>query len=106
PDTSAQIKIDAVRGFGATVDLIDTTKIARNARVEQLAARMPRAYFASAYADQLVVDGNATLGAELAKHNFDIVVSPIGGGGLISGLITGLRGNGSSPTFIGGAPLL
>src|SRR4051794_33001794 len=26
PATSAQVKIDAVRGFGATVDLIDTSK--------------------------------------------------------------------------------
>src|SRR5688500_610927 len=27
PTTSAKVKVDAVRGFGATVDLVDTTKI-------------------------------------------------------------------------------
>ncbi|HYJ90721.1 MAG TPA: pyridoxal-phosphate dependent enzyme, partial [Pyrinomonadaceae bacterium] len=37
PQTSAQVKIDAVRGFGATVDLVDTTKVGRNERVAQLA---------------------------------------------------------------------
>ena len=36
PATSATVKIDAVRGFGATVDLVDTTKIGRNERVAQL----------------------------------------------------------------------
>ena len=106
PATSAQVKIDAVRNYGATVDLVDTTKVTRSGRVAQLAAETPNAYVASAYDDQLVIDGNATLGAELAKHNFDIVVSPIGGGGLLSGIITGLRRNGSSPVFIGAEPLL
>ena len=79
PATSARVKIDSVRDYGATVDLVDTTQITRSARVAELAAEMPRAYVASAYDDQLVIDGNATLGAELATHNFDMVVSPIGG---------------------------
>jgi threonine dehydratase len=57
-------------GFGATVDLIDTTKVTRNERIAQLADQMPGAYLASAYDDQLVIDGNATLGAEIAKHKF------------------------------------
>ena len=46
PSTSAKVKINAVRDFGATVDLVDTTKIGRNERVAQLAAKMPDAYFA------------------------------------------------------------
>src|SRR4249919_3852029 len=41
PATSAQVKIDAVSGFGATVELIDTSKVARSARVAQLAEQMP-----------------------------------------------------------------
>src|SRR5512141_789249 len=52
PVTSAQVKIDAVRGFGATVDLIDVKKVSRNERVAQLAAQMPDAYFASPYDDR------------------------------------------------------
>ncbi len=89
PVTSAQVKIDAVRGYGATVDLVDTTKIGRNERVAELAAQMPNAYFASAYDEKLVIEGNASLGDELAKRNFDVVISPVGGGGLVSGIITG-----------------
>jgi threonine dehydratase len=106
PVTSAQVKIDAVRGFGATVDLIDTKKIARNDRVAQLASEMQDVYIASAYDDQLVIDGNATLGKELSERDFDIIVVPIGGGGLISGIVTGLDRNGTGPTVIGAEPLL
>lgn len=106
PATSAKVKIDAVRGYGATVDLIDTRIIARNARVAQLAEQMPNAYFASAYDDQHVIDGNSTLGDELSEQGFDAVIIPVGGGGLISGTITGLRRNGSSTEVYGAEPLL
>jgi len=106
PGTSAKVKIDAVRGYGATVDLVDTTKVGRNERVAKLAAEMPNAYFASAYDDQFVIDGNSTIGDELADRNFDVVISPVGGGGLISGIISGLCRNGSSTTVYGAEPLL
>ena len=106
PATSAQVKIDAVRDFGATVDLVDTNVVGRNERAEQLAAQMPDAYFASAYDDQFVIDGNSTLGAELAGPGFDIIVSPVGGGGLVSGIIKGLESAGESPLVYGAEPLL
>ena len=106
PVTSAQVKIDAVRGFGATVDLIDTAKVPRNVRVAELAEQMPDAYFASAYDDAHVIQGNSTLGDELAVEDFDVVIAPIGGGGLISGIVKGLRRH-AQPTFVYGAePLL
>ncbi len=106
PETSAQVKIDAVRSFGATVDLIDVRKIGRNERVAQLAEEMPSAYFASPYDDAFVIDGNATIGDELATESFDVVIVPIGGGGLISGIITGLRRNDSDTVVVGAEPVL
>ena len=106
PETSAKVKIDAVRSYGATVDLVDTTKVGRNERVARLAAQMPDAYFASAYDDDFVIAGNASLGDELANHGFDVVISPVGGGGLISGIVTGIRRNGSDAAVIGAEPLL
>ena len=106
PVTSAQVKIDAVRSYGATVDLVDTTKVGRNERVAQLAGQMPEAYFASAYDDKFVIEGNASLGDELAARNFDVVISPVGGGGLISGIITGLQRQGRSTKVYGAEPLL
>jgi len=106
PETSAKVKIDAVRSFGATVDLVDVKKIGRGERIAQLAEEMPDAYVASAYDDKLVIEGNATLGDELASHRFDVIVVPIGGGGLISGIVTGVCRNGGSTTVIGAEPLL
>jgi threonine dehydratase len=106
PETSAQVKIDAVRGYGATVDLIDVRTVSRNDRVAQLAAEMPGAYFASPYDDKFIIEGNSTLGDELADEKFDVVVVPIGGGGLISGFITAAARNGASAQIVGAEPLL
>jgi threonine dehydratase len=106
PAASAQVKIDAVRGYGATVDLVDTAKVGRNERVAELAARMPEAYFASAYDDHFVIEGNATLGDELAAKEFDAVIVPVGGGGLISGIANGLERAGMGTSIYGAEPLL
>lgn len=106
PDTSAKVKIEAIRGYGAQLDLIDTNKIGRGERVDQLAAEMPEAYKASAYDDQLVINGNATLGEELAGHGFDTVLVPVGGGGLISGVIKGLAQNNCNAEVYGCEPML
>lgn len=108
PETSARVKIEAVRSFGATVDLVDTRKIGRNERVAQLAELMPDAYYASAYDDLFVIEGNATLGDEIANYaeDFDSVISPVGGGGLISGISKGLCRSGHSAKLFGAEPLL
>jgi len=108
PETSAKVKIEAVRSYGATVDLIDTRFVGRAERVSQLAETMPDAYLASAYDDLLVIEGNSTLGDEIAnyKTDFDLVIVPIGGGGLISGISQGLCRNGHGAQLIGAEPLL
>src|SRR5687767_10618924 len=106
PNTSAKVKVDAVRGYGATVDLVDTTKIGRNERVAELATKMPDAYFASAYDDKFVIEGNSSLGDELVNKGFDVVITAVGGGGLISGLITGFERHGASAQIYGAEPLL
>jgi len=106
PDISARVKIEAVKSYGATVDLIDTRTVGRSERVSQIAHEMPDAYIASAYDDLLVIDGNSTLGDELAEKNFDVIIVPIGGGGLISGVSKGLCRNGNQATLVGAEPLL
>lgn len=108
PNTSAQVKVDAVREFGGSVDLIDVRQISRAARVAGLASENSAAYVASAYDDPLVIEGNASLGAELAAMscNFDYVIAPVGGGGLTSGLVKGLREAGSSTLVVGAEPLI
>lgn len=106
PKNSAKVKVEAVASYGAKLDLIDTGKISRNERVLQLSRQIPEAYVASAYDDAFVIEGNATLGKEIAKKNFDSVVVPVGGGGLISGIIKGLRESNSRTEVIGAEPSL
>lgn len=106
PSTSAQVKIDAVRGFGAIVDLIDTAKVGRSERIAQLKEQMPDAYFASPYDDNFVIEGNASLTPELAAKGFDDVIVPVGGGGLISGIITGFCKLGVQTKVFGAEPQL
>jgi threonine dehydratase len=106
PENSAKVKIEGVKSYGATVDLIDTKKVGRSERVAQLAAENPNAYIGSAYDDMLVIDGNSTLGDELSNKDFDIIISPIGGGGLASGIIKGLCKNGDLAKVYAAEPLL
>jgi threonine dehydratase len=106
PASSAQVKIDAVRGFGATVDLIDVKSISRVQRIAELSQEMPEAYVASPYDDELVIDGNSTLGDELVEYNFDAVIVPIGGGGLISGISRAFSRNTMTTQLLGAEPLL
>src|SRR4029434_1313850 len=89
PANSARVKVDAVLSYGGRVDLVDTTKVTRASRVAQLASENPEAYVASAYDDPLVIAGNSSLGDELARLPVppNVVVAPLGGGGLTSGLV-------------------
>ena len=110
PSQSAAVKVAAVRSWGAEVDLIDTSKTTRTERLAELAAEHPEAYVASPYDDPLVIEGNATLGREIAERfasaGLDAVAVPIGGGGLASGLIRGLRAAGSRAEVWAAEPLL
>jgi threonine dehydratase len=90
------------------VELVDTKIKSRAERLAEVAALHPDAYVTSAYDDALVIDGNATLGAELASapQSWDCIVAPIGGGGLISGVAQGLRRAGDKTEIIGAEPAL
>jgi threonine dehydratase len=108
PMTSAKVKVEAVLEYGGDVDLIDVRVKSRVDRVRELSQQYPEAYIASAYDDPLVIEGNATLGMEIGalERQLDIVVAPVGGGGLISGLITGLKQSRKTVTVVGAEPLL
>ena len=108
PNTSAKIKEEAVREFGGDVELIDVKRTTRAAHVRELAALHRDAYVASPYDDPLVIEGNATLGMELANSgkSFDFIIAPVGGGGLTSGIIRGLRARNCSIPVYGAEPEL
>ncbi|HET9177794.1 MAG TPA: threonine/serine dehydratase [Terriglobia bacterium] len=108
PSNSSQVKVNAVRGYGGKVELVDVTAQPRWDRVWELAKEHPDAYVASPYDDPYVIEGNSSLGRELAalEYNLDGIVVPIGGGGLASGVVAGLREAKHSVPVIGAEPLL
>ncbi len=108
PSTSAQVKVDAVKSFGGIVELTDTKVKSRKERLKELMHDYPDAFVASAYDHQLIVDGNASLGIEICElpHEIDYVVAPVGGGGLTSGIIQGIRKSGKDIKVVGAEPAM
>jgi threonine dehydratase len=85
---SAQ-KIAATRGYGGTVDLKASGPAEAFERLEELTAETGRA-FVHPFDDPLVMAGQGTVGLELAEDvpELDVVLVPVGGGGLVSGIAT------------------
>ncbi len=108
PSTSAQVKVDAVRGFGGIAELTDVKVKSRRERLEELIKDFPEAYVASAYNDKYVIEGNASLGQEICElsQSIDYVVAPVGGGGLTSGIIEGIKQCGKNIKVIGAEPAM
>jgi threonine dehydratase len=108
PTTSAKVKVEAVREYGGDIDLVDVRVKSRAERVREIFEQHPEAYVASAYDDRLVIEGNASLGVEIGalERAVETVVVPVGGGGLISGVITGLKRSRKKIEVVGAEPLL
>ena len=107
PSASAQVKIEAVRSYGGQVDLIDVRQIGRAERVTQLLEERPDAFKANAYDDYRVVVGNSTLGKEiLDAADFDVIIVPVGGGGLSSGIVIACEYLNKATEIIGAEPLV
>ncbi|GAB7095153.1 threonine ammonia-lyase [Halolamina litorea] len=92
PETAPQAKIDATRGYGATVELRGET-FAEAMAAAKTRADEPGTAFVHAYDDPDVIAGQGTLGLELLEQvpDLDTVIVPIGGGGLISGVATAMQ---------------
>jgi threonine dehydratase len=108
PAGSAAVKVEAVRAYGAEVVLLDPARESRAEGLARIAAGHPEAYVASPYDDPFVIAGNASLGREIAAlhRRFDAVLVPVGGGGLSSGIATGLAEAGSKAALWGAEPAL
>jgi threonine dehydratase len=95
PDTSAKIKIDALRDMGAKVELVTFADwwqiiMTRKTGVEGL--------FIHPVAELAVVVGNGSIGLEIAEQvpDVDTIVVPVGGGGMISGIALAMRALGKN----------
>jgi len=86
PDNSPQVKVAAVRGYGARVVFCPATQADRERALQEV-LRETGAVFVHPYNDPRVVAGQGTCALELLEQapNLDLVLVPVGGGGLASG---------------------
>jgi threonine dehydratase len=82
-------KVAATRGYGATVDLEAPDHTAAHERLLRIIDETGRTYIPP-FDDPRVIAGQGTVGLEIAEDvpEADLIVCPIGGGGLIAGVAT------------------
>jgi threonine dehydratase len=88
PQTTPEIKVEAVRAMGAEAVLVGDSYADAKAHCDQLVAQTGMT-FIHPFDDPLVIAGQGTIGAEILRHSQDrlsAVFVPIGGGGLIAGI--------------------
>ncbi|MBC3784621.1 threonine ammonia-lyase [Spirosoma utsteinense] len=89
PRTAPEVKKAAVRGYGAEVIECEPTLEAREAGVRAVIERTG-AVLVHPFDDDRVIAGQATSAKELIEDfgqesGFDLILAPVGGGGLLSG---------------------
>jgi threonine dehydratase len=106
PETAPAIKVAGVKRWGGEVVLAGRTSEDRQHAAEALAARDGLA-IVPPFDHPDIVAGQATVGLEIAEQLPDArtVVVPVGGGGLIAGVVTGLAAAGSAAQVWGVEPV-
>lgn len=86
PENAPKIKVKAVKGYGAEVTFCESTQQARESTLEKV-VRQTGATFIHPYDDARVIAGQGTAAIELLEehHELDMILTPVGGGGLLSG---------------------
>jgi threonine dehydratase len=93
PETTPHVKIEGIRKYGADLVLFGDGYDEAEKKAKALAKKDGCAYI-SPYDDKLIIAGHGTAGLEIieACPNVDVVVVPVGGGGLISGVGIAVKG--------------
>ena len=105
PDDAPASKLAATRGYGAAVQFFDRLTDLPEA-VVRAAAAPKESYIVPSFDDPLIMAGQGTAALELLQEvpELDVVLTPLGGGGLLSGTATAVRGLGSNARVIGIEP--
>jgi threonine dehydratase len=105
PDDAPRFKIEATRGFGAEIELVDRATGFVGALREGRYDGQPG--FVHPVNDADVIAGNGTIGLEIAEDmpDVDTVIVPVGGGGLLVGIATALQHANPGVTVYGVQPL-
>lgn len=86
PENAPQVKVDAVKGYGAEIRFCESTQAQRESTMHQWQAETD-ATFLHPYDNKDVILGQSTCAYEIFKEveDLDNIIAPVGGGGLVSG---------------------
>ncbi|ADW70020.1 threonine ammonia-lyase [Granulicella tundricola] len=89
PDNAPQVKIDATRALGAEVVFVGPASSARKLKAEELSAAHGYTIIPP-YDHPHIIAGQATCALEILQElpDVDLILSPVSGGGLLSGTAT------------------
>lgn len=92
PVTTPHVKVEATRAFGAQVVLFGETVEQSSARADELAGERGLTWV-HPFDDPLVIAGQGTIAVEMLEDcpDLDMLVVPVGGGGMISGMAIAAR---------------
>lgn len=87
PNSTPETKLESIRRLGVQLVIHGANYDVAYAHAKEIALATGRTYVSS-YADPWVVAGQGTVALEafLAEPDFDLVLVPVGGGGLLSGV--------------------
>jgi threonine dehydratase len=93
PTTTPHVKVEGIRKWGADLVLFGDCYDEAETHAKELAKKDGCAYI-SPYNDELIIAGHGTIGLEIveALSNVNVIVVPVGGGGLISGISVAAKG--------------
>jgi len=106
PSNTPPIKLAATKALGAEIVLVGPSSTERKLKAEEL-ERDHGYTMVPPYDDEAVIAGQATCGLEILEQlpNVDLVLSPVSGGGLLSGTATAIKlaseaaGHAAPPVF-------
>jgi len=107
PSNAPEIKREATANFGAEIVLVGPGSDERKMRAEALAAKHGYV-IVPPYNDEKIIAGQGTIGLEILEDlpEVECVLSPVGGGGLISGLAAAIKLTNTKVKVIGVEPEL
>jgi len=111
PADAPAVKVSATRGYGAEVVFYDRMTESREAIAARLAEERG-AVIVPAYDDPDIIAGQGTAGLELARQvqalgaELDLVVGPVGGGGLMAGVALAVQTLSPKTRIVGVEPEL
>src|SRR5262245_46786873 len=107
PSNAPPVKRDAVAGYGGRITFCEPTQPAREAACSEL-VRSTGATLVHPYDDDAVIAGQGTAALELLEEvaDLDAILTPVGGGGLLSGTLIAAKGTRPTIRVIGCEPAL